>query len=450
MLTLAFKDFIRSSGVRAGLFFLLTAGVVSLLIGKQFLDRQRQQAAEITVYQKEEIRRNVKFHPDEMGLLLYYMPFALVNETNSLSGLAIGQRDVNPSVQRVTIRALEAQKYDAGLTNPANLLLGNLDFSFVLIYLFPLLIIAFTYNLVAEERENGTWKIVAVQSRHPFRLVLQLVAIRVFVMLGVLVALLALAAFMLGIPVNAAFGAFGLTSVLYLLFWFAVCFWITSLHRSSSFNAMALVMIWMGLLIVWPAAVNNSIENRYPVPEAMNTMVKQRKAYHEKWDMDKQVTMDRFYAHYPQFKTYGLPDESFSWLWYYAMQQMGDDESAEQSAALREKLLQREVTSRHIAWLVPTLHTQLYLNELAQSGLGNQLRFLDAVNGFHEKKRLSFYPKIFGKAPVRATNWAAIRVETFADPVPTRYAELFMPLVFFGLLFGGLGWIGLKQNVYRL
>ena len=50
----------------------------------------------------------------------------------------------------MTIRALEGQKYDANLTNPANLLLGNLDFSFVLIYLFPLLIIAFTYNIIAE------------------------------------------------------------------------------------------------------------------------------------------------------------------------------------------------------------------------------------------------------------------------------------------------------------
>ena len=61
--------------------------------------------------------------------------------------MAIGQRDVNPSIQSVTIRGLEGQKYDSELNNPNNFLLGNIDFSFVLIYLFPLLIIAFTYNI---------------------------------------------------------------------------------------------------------------------------------------------------------------------------------------------------------------------------------------------------------------------------------------------------------------
>ena len=89
-----------------------------------------------------------------MGLLLYYVKFSLVNKTFPINSLAIGQRDVNPSIQSVTIRGLEGQKYDSELNNPSNLLLGNLDFSFVLIYLFPLLIIAFTYNIVSEENPH--------------------------------------------------------------------------------------------------------------------------------------------------------------------------------------------------------------------------------------------------------------------------------------------------------
>lgn len=164
MYSLVIKQFIRNNGVKIGLFLLLFCGVLSLIVGKQFVAKQAQAVAETAQYQQEHIDRNVKYHSGEMGLLLYYLRFGLVNETNPLTALTIGQRDVNASVQSLTIRGLENQKYDTDLNNALNLLLGNLDFSFVLIYLFPLLIIAFTYNILSEEKEVGTWRLVAAQT----------------------------------------------------------------------------------------------------------------------------------------------------------------------------------------------------------------------------------------------------------------------------------------------
>lgn len=448
MLVLIARNFSRSVGVRIGLLFLLTAGLVSLLVGKQFLNRQQTSVAEAAVYQREDIQRNRHYHPNELGLLLYYVPFTLVNETLPINGLSIGQRDLNPSIQRVTIRALEAQQYDTDLINPANLLAGNIDFSFVLIYLFPLLIIAFTYNIVSDERERGTWRLVVVQTGHPLRLIRQQFLVRGLVLGGLAVGLLLLAVPVLGIAPDHHYGLFVFTSVLYLLGWFGLCFWVVSLYKSSAFNAMLLVTIWINLLLIVPAAVNRFIVNRYPVPEALATTVKQRQGYHEKWDMDKTETMTRFFAHYPQFSTYRWSDTEFSWFWYYAMQQMGDDESASQSREFRQKLRQREVTSRRIAWFIPSLHAQLQLNEITRSGLGNQLRFLDQTGRFHEKMRLHFYPKIFRDMPVSAERWDAIAVETFTDDSAINLLELSVPLLVFGLLFVGLGWLNFRRNRY--
>ncbi len=450
MFALVFRNFIRSGGVRPGLLFLLLAGVASLFVGRQFIDRQRQAANEVYAIQRAEFVRTAAAHVDNLGLLLYYLKFSLVNETLPLSSLAIGQRDVNQSIQSVTIRGLEAQKYDADLTNPTNLLLGNLDFSFVLIYLFPLLIIAFTYNLISEEKESGTWRIVAVQSRNLFGHIGQLVAVRLVAVSGVLGLLVLLAIPFLGIPPNGAFRAFLGTSVLYLLFWFSVCFWVISRQKSSSFNAILLVAIWLGLLVVVPATVNNYIVAKYPVPEALSTTLKQRKGYHEKWDMDKTVTVEKFYAHYPQFRKIPPVNTPTDWRWYYAMQQLGDDESARESAELRTKVGQRDQVSRTIALFIPTLHTQLQLNELARSGLGNQLRFLDQTTRFHEKIRLYFYPKIFRNAPVRAENWSDFPIETFRDVTPINYAALLAPLLLFIGLFAGLGFINFNANIHQL
>ena len=287
MMTLIFKNFLRTNSIRIGVLFLLIAGIISLFVGKQFIDKQRQSVEETAIHQQKHIERNVKNHPNEMGLLLYYVKFSLVNNTLPINALSIGQRDVNPSIQSLTIRGLEAQKYDTDLNNPTNLLLGNIDFSFVLIFLFPLLIIAFTYNIISEEKESGTWKIVLIQSQNSLLFILKLFYIRVLIVISVLLITLFSGSIFLGIPLNMLFWTYLATSILYILFWFGVCFWVASLHKSSNFNAVLLLSIWILLIIILPASINNYLVNKYPTPEAMETTLKQRKSYHEKWDLDK-------------------------------------------------------------------------------------------------------------------------------------------------------------------
>lgn len=446
MLVLVFKNFIRSKGTKVGLLFLLIIGFISLLIGQQFQQKQHKNITEAAVYQKEHIARNASFHKDEMGLLLYYVKFSLVNKTFPLNSLAIGQRDVNPSIQSVTIRGLEGQKYDSELNNPSNLLLGNLDFSFVLIYLFPLLIIAFTYNIVSEEKESGTWKIVATQSDNTFLYILKLFYIRILSLLALLTIIIIIAVMLLNIPFDSSLLTFYIISILYIIFWFAVCFFMVSLQKDSNFNAVILLTVWLFLIIILPATINTYIVNKYPVPEALELTLKQRNAYHEKWDMDKKTTMNKFYSHYPQLKKYILPDTEFSWLWYYAMQQMGDDESAKQSQELQTKLRQRNEASQTIAQFIPTLHTQIQLNEIAKSDLENQLLFMQKTTAFHEKMRLYFYPKIFDNADVKKENWSKFKVETFEDTSKTNALKTFLPLVLFNLLLISLGWRNFRKE----
>lgn len=447
MLVLLFKNFIRSKGTKVGLIFLLLIGFISLLIGQQFQEKQHNNITETALYQKEHIARNAAFHKDEIGLLLYYIKFSLVNKTFPINSLAIGQRDVNPSIQSITIRGLEAQKYDAELNNPNNLLSGNLDFSFVLIYLYPLLIIAFSYNIISEEKESGTWKIVATQSQNIFLYILKLFYIRILSLIILLTIVLFMAALFLNIPLDKSFLSFYILCILYILFWFAVCFYIVSLQKSSNFNAVILLTIWLFMIIILPAIINTYIVNKYPVPEALELTLKQRNAYHEKWDMDKKITMDKFYNHYPQFKSYALPEAEFNWLWYYAMQQAGDDDSAEQSGELEIKLEQRNKTSQLIALFIPTLHTQMQLNEIAKSDLGNQLLFLKETKQFHEKLRLYFYSKIFNNTAVNQVKWDQFKVKTFEDSSDTNLSKVFLPLLIFNLLLIIFGWINFRKNI---
>jgi ABC-2 type transport system permease protein len=434
MISLAIKNILRSSGVQIGLALILVLGVVSLFVGKQFTDKNIKDFTETADFQKVSLQRNADNHKDEIGYMLYYAKFSIVNQALPITSLAIGQRDVNATIKSLTIRGLEAQKYDSELNNPFNLLIGNIDFSFVLIYLFPLLIIAFTYNIISEEKESGTWNIVMVQSSNPFLWIVKLFIIRVFLIIGVLLLLLILAVLFLNIPLNQTFFAFVSIALLYIIFWFGLCFWVASLQKSSNFNALVLLSSWIALLIVIPAALNNYLTNKYPVPEALDTTVKQRKGYHEKWDKDKQTTLKSFYKHYPQFKKYTLPSEDFNWLIYYAMQQLGDDEVAVQSGDLHEKLQKREVESLKIAQYFPSLHAQIQLNELANSGLGNQLEFMDETASFHEKLRLYFYPKIFENGASTDVNWAKFKPKIYQEKSNINWLKMLLPLLIISTL----------------
>jgi ABC-2 type transport system permease protein len=75
MEALLLKNFLRSKGLMTGLLILFVAGLISLHIGKHFLDKNKEIIEKTAQYQQESITRNVEFHPKEIGLLLYYVRF---------------------------------------------------------------------------------------------------------------------------------------------------------------------------------------------------------------------------------------------------------------------------------------------------------------------------------------------------------------------------------------
>ncbi|UII26777.1 DUF3526 domain-containing protein [Fulvivirga maritima] len=444
---LIFRQFIRTRICQLGLSMVLVLGIISILIGKQFLEGQQEIAEQVVQQQYDHIERNVELHNDNLGLLLYYLKFAIVNKTNPLAALSIGQKDVNPSVQNVTILALEGQKYDTDLVNPATLLYGNLDLSFIIVYVFPLLVIAFNYNLLSEEEEGGTWRMVSVMSAYKWRYLFSKMSVRAFLLYAVALMLFLIAALVLDIPYNLAFSKTVLTAILYITFWFAIVALIISLRRSSNFNALTLLFCWLIFLILVPAVLNNIIVNKYPIPEAFTTMIKQRDGYHEKWDTNKHKTVEKFYQQYPQFTKYGYPSEDVKsdWLWYYAMQNLGDVESRQESEMLESKVITREQVSRNWSLLVPSLHAQLVFNSLAGSSMENHFKFLRYTERFHEKTRLYLYPKIFSNQTAEQVDWSRFKPEHIDFEEDVSWGRLLSPFIGAILLLGVASFISFRR-----
>ena len=445
MYKLLFRSFFRTKIFLVSLLLLLFVGVVSLLIGKQYLVKQEKTIAAAMHYQEQSIQNNVKYHNDDLGLVLYYLRFTLIKRPLNLSAVSIGQSDVNPLLQAVTIRNLEGQKHDTDFENPSLLMSGNLDLGFVIIYLFPLVLIAMMFNLYSEEKELGTWRILSAQTPNKLSFLLKKMGIRLFTIFAVLILLLVFATFTLQIPLDANFWALCVHSITYILFWSVLCLLVISFQKNSNFNALSLISIWIILTILLPAMVNNYVLNTYPVPEALEAMIEQRDGYHQKWDLAKDVTMEPFFEAYPQFKKYIVPEDKFSWIWYYGMQYMGDLESRESSIEMKEKILLRHKISKTIALFVPTMHAQLSFNALAGTSMINHQDYIAALSQFHEKLRVGFYSAIFDQKPANSINWAQYKAQFYEPKRSFNRLDILLPTLLITALIGTIAIIKLKQ-----
>jgi ABC-2 type transport system permease protein len=427
------------------LLILLFAGLSSLYTGKKFLDRNEEIIAKSASYQKKSLDKNIALHSNDVGLLLYYVKFNLVNEMPKLAALNIGLRDLNPSIQGVTIRNLEEQKNNSDFFNPVNAAVGNFDFSFVLVFLFPLVIIAFCYNIISEDQEKGTWKLLSVQSSNLGKLVDTRLIIRLLAVISVYSLLLIAAILYINIPVDSAFMIFSLAGLLYIIFWFALCRWIISYQKSSSWNALALVIFWMSMNFIIPMTGNMVIQKVYPAKEGLKAQIEQREGYHNKWDEAKAPTMQKFHNIYPQFSKYNVTEDSgYSYTWYYAMQHMADVESEESSKQYHSKMRSRNNTAAYLGYLLPNIQTQLIQSLLAKTGMENQLNYAEGLKQFHEKQRLYFYPYIFKNQNASVINWSRQTVKTFTDSEKISLMSIFLPYLIFIFLL-----IILSQNKFR-
>jgi len=443
---LEFKLFFRNRSAWIGILVLLLTGFAGLYFGKTFMAKQQAVIEKAAVLQKKNTLDNIKHFNKDIGLIFFHNKFSTANLPDRWAAFANGQRDVNPYLISVTMLGIEGQLYDTDITNPVSMLLGNMDLSFVYLFLFPLVIIAFTYNLISEQQESGIWSLLKSQTNALANVIWKKFLIRIAAVYAVAFLLLIAAVIYLQLPIDATLAAVAGLIILYLAFWFAVSMFIVSLGHSSSYNASALVAIWVAICIVIPASLNLLLTQKYGVPEALQNVINQREGYHEKWDMPKEVTMKPFFEHYPQLKKYPFPaDKSFSWFWYYGMQQMGDDQAIKSRLAVADKLAARQDFTNIAALFFPTIQAQLAVNELAGSDLNAHLEFQQAVRNHHEKIRLHFYPSIFQEKDIASTDIKSVGLKKFIRTKVHDWSRL-LSLLIWTLVFSTIAFRNLKGN----
>lgn len=322
-----------------------------------------------------------------------------------LAPLAIGQSDLLPYYFKVSTDARENIVAATEIENPNRLLAGRFDLAFVIIFLYPLLILALTYNLLSSEQEQGTLSLALSQPVSLRTLVSGKVALRALVLLALLVAFSGVALLVTGADMSAAGASMRLALWLavvaaYGAFWFALSIAVTSLGKNSTTNATLLASAWLVLIVMTPSLFNLTASVFYPVPSRVE-MVQAMRVAQDEANKGGAKALARFYDDHPELAT-GDPAQAMNDFNVVRVAVNDDVERRVRPVVNRyeEQLAKQQSMMDSLRFLSPAILMQGALNDIAGTGTDRHRDYLAQVDAYHQNWRGYFVPKIFAKAQI--------------------------------------------------
>jgi ABC-2 type transport system permease protein len=380
--------------------------------------------------------------------------------------------DFAPSLPTSEARALSGLLPERPIDNPLKLMLGPFDLGFIMLYIYPLVILALCFNLLAVERESGA---LALLLSHPVRLrtlVLGKLAVRATYVFIVAVLLPAVVIYvsqkiigletdhirlMLWMLLVSAYGAF----------WFSLTVLINARNYGPARNALTLFLGWMVIALMIPAlgsllaqtlfpaptgatiaevervarfetqssitdVINRIVDdmrNRYPIIEGKEeTMERYRRAvYTDLIEVPRESDLlNSFLRRRPEIPRNITPYQ------LRQIERLARNEYIEQKLA--PQLALRHERQKHQQWVItlaglfsPALTLQKALSEVAGASRIRHNCLLDQLDRHIRSVRDLLMPKIFRNERVRVSDFERIKAFEFVEETNASLVERLMP-----------------------
>jgi ABC-2 type transport system permease protein len=416
-------------------------------------ERLRKQEAEIVRINRENASVSAfsdPRNPDAAGRSLGAR-YAVLPPT-PLAALSVGQSDLLPYYVKMTTDAKETVLAAAELENPHRLLAGRFDLAFVLIYLYPLLILALTYNLLSVEKEQGTLVLALSQPVSLRTLAAGKVALRFGLFVVAVVAMAAVAIIVGGVTLTAA-GAgprlllWIVAVALYGLFWLAVAAAVTALGKPSATNAMVLAGIWLVLVVLVPSVLSMTATTMFPVPSRVE-MIQAMRVASDEANAEGSKLLARYYEDHPELAT-GDEQQAMN---DFNMVRVAVNSEVERRVGpvldryARQLSAQQGIVTR-ARFLSPAILMQDALNDIAGTGTARHREFVKQVEVYHQRWRDYFIPLVFQKA--RLLDYSGVPRFTYVEEtlrsVARRVAVSMVGLSIPALVIGVIAFTRMRQ-----
>jgi ABC-2 type transport system permease protein len=370
-----------------------------------------------------------------------------------LSALCVGQGDLYPYTTTLDIYAAKHSLFNFyEQDNPLNLLAGSFDPAFTLVYLFPLLIMALSYNLLSQEKEQGT---LAMTLSHPVSLrtfLLGKAAMRLLLALTLAIGFLLIGAAVSRIPLGDGLTALRLALwlaalIAYAVFWFALAIFINTFNKSSAANATMLVAAWIALVVIAPSLLFVAANTIHPVPSRLEFIAKMREADNYARS-EGQRLLAKYYGDHPELVPAGKLDLVDFTTRFYAMRQENQRRMLPETERFEAQLDRQQRLVDRYRYLSPAIVMQEALNDLAGASGARQQEFVEQLRSFLDRWQRHFVPLVFKRARLRAADYDAIPRFHFQEEPTGGIVRRVIP-GFIGLLVPGFALIGLALRRVR-
>jgi len=347
-----------------------------------------------------------------------------------LAVLAIGQSDLLPFHFRVSTESFRTLIDQDEIANPAHLLSGRLDLGFAVIALYPLIILAISFDMPAAEKEAGTFGLLMSQPIRFSDLILGKVLSRFMVMtccaLAISTTVIVFGASDRGdASVWKDWSLWASFLILYGAFWFALAVAANLIGKSSASNALMLSGCWLTFVLIVPAILNLIAVSAFPMPSRITLIQAARQATIDASEEGSR-SLSAFYEDHPELAEGSGGDVDEFMVRSLATRSAIDEKVRPLIERFDESLEQRQRFISRARYLSPALLAQDAIESIAGTGTSRHREFLAQTKDFHQKWQNFFVPRIARKAKFETRDLEAMPQFQFEED---RFALTFRHLL---------------------
>ncbi len=326
-----------------------------------------------------------------------WLPFA------PFSLLAIGQGDLFSNYRKIILYNNDSYEMRSEeLVSPLEQLFGQLDLTFVWVYLLPLIILLTSFNVLSAERESGRLSLIASQ---PITLSLWLLGKLAFRFLTIF-SILALSAiallFVFGVELlNNPLTLVQLILLLFLYsgFWFLLAFLVNLTGYSSGKSLIVLTSVWVFFVFLVPSMVNLLAKEVNSIPSRLE-IVNHHQAVYNETEGNLDAEMQNLYRTHPDWESDDpvTKDMSNSTGWninYLAKEYIAQLKHRPVAENYEAKVEERNAWVEAFKVLSPSMLAQSALTDMAGTSAGFYRSYLRQSQEYTEAYRQYVFKRIF-------------------------------------------------------
>lgn len=375
-------------------------------------------------------------------------PRVAAMEPNPLTFTAVGQSDLYTHYVKPTVSGDDFALNFTELASPVQLLFGSFDLAFVIVFLLPLIIIAFSYNVLSSEKENGSIKLLASEPVSVYKWLMQKLLLRFF-WLSVLLVFSILVVFLLnGVAITENLSKiiiFFILILAYALFWFAMAFVVNLSAGSSAKNAITLLGLWVLLVLVTPAVVNQLANSLYPMPSRA-AMINEMRVMKADAAKKQDAILDAYLRDHPEYAQQDTTKYTF-WHRYMASQKLIKDELAPVLSSYESQITKQQQLVKNFRFASPAIIVQENLSKIAGTSTENYESFRKQVNNFAGEWRSFFVPMLYKNEVFTKEKVSYLPVFKYQASLNTFYMPDVIYLILISTLLGLIGWLSYKKMI---